>query len=83
MVTLKAPITTVADNIFKYVYISVLFFKEISLDISCESFAKLMIHIKCQDLFSLKKKKKKLNCLLQILLGALRVILVMQNSYQL
>ena len=46
-----------------------------SLDISCESSAWQMIHMKCQDLFSLKNKKKKnLEChLLQILLGALRV----------
>ena len=33
-----------------------------------------MIHMKCQDLFSLKNKKRKFECrLLQILLGALRV----------
>ena len=35
-----------------------------SLDISCESSAKQMIHLKCQDLHSLKiakKKKKKKN----------------------
>ena len=32
------------------------------------------IHMKCQDLFSLKNKDKNLECcLLQILLGALRV----------
>ena len=32
------------------------------------------IHIKYQDLFSMKNKKKKLECLLlQILLGTLRV----------
>ena len=30
---------------------------KINLDISCESSAWQMIHMKCQDLFSLKKKK--------------------------
>ena len=30
-----------------------------SLDISCESSAKQTIHMKCQDLFSLKNKKKQ------------------------
>ena len=33
--------------------------KKISLDISCESSVKQMIHMKCQDLFCLKRKKKK------------------------
>ena len=33
--------------------------QKISLDISCESSAWQMIHIKYQDLFSSKKKKKK------------------------
>ena len=51
-----------------------------SLDISC---VKQTIHMKYQDLFSLKKKKKKkkkekIECrLLQILLGALRVKIVL------
>ena len=46
------------------------FSKKISLDISYESSAKQMIHMKCQDLFSLKlKKKKKIEgCMLQMLL---------------
>ena len=46
-----------------------------NLDISCESSAKQTIHMKYQDLFSLKNIKIKiLEChLLQILLGALRV----------
>ena len=34
---------------------------KINLDILCESSAKQMIHIKCQDLFSLKNKKKNKN----------------------
>ena len=53
---LKAPITTAADdNIFYFFYFS----EKTSLDISCESSAWQMIHMKCQDLFSLKNKKKK------------------------
>ena len=56
--TLKAPITTAADDIFfisfYFIYLFILFFREKSLDISCET-----IHMKYQDLFSMKKKKKK------------------------
>ena len=65
--TLKAPITTADNNFFYY------FSEKTSLDISFESSAWQMIHMKCQDLFSLKnnKNKKKFEChLLQILLGA-------------
>ena len=68
MLTLKAPITTKADDIF--------FQMETSLDISCESSAKKTIHMKYQDLFSLKNKKKNKILefrLLQILLGALKI----------
>ena len=50
ILTLKVPITTAADDIFFFFFF---FSEKISLDISCES-----IHIKCQDLFSLKNKKK-------------------------
>ena len=54
--TLKAPITTAADdNFFIYFFY---FSEKTSLDISCESSAWQMIHMKCQDLFSLKNKKK-------------------------
>ena len=50
------------------------FSEKTSLDISCESSAWQMIHMKCQDLFSLNFKKKILGCrLLQILLGILRI----------
>ena len=68
--TLKAPITTAAVDNFSFY-----FSEKTSLDISCESSAKQMIHMKCQDLFSLKHKKNPIfECrLLQILLGALRV----------
>ena len=68
--TLKAPITTAADDIFFFFFQK----KKTSLDISCESSAWQMIHMKCQDLFPLKNKKKIFECcLLQILLSALRV----------
>ena len=53
------------------------FSKKTSLDISSESSAWQTIHMKCQDLFSLKKNKNiciYIEChLLQILLGTLRV----------
>ena len=68
--TLKAPSKICSRRHTFY------FSKKINLDISYESSAWQMIHMKCQDLFSLeiKKKKKKIECsLLQILLGALRV----------
>ena len=50
------------------------FSEKTSLDISSESSAKQTIHMKCQDLFSLKnkKKKKKLSSV-AVLIGALRV----------
>ena len=108
--TLKAPITTADDNTFIYLLYfqrkQVLTFHmnrlldKTSLAISCESSAWQTIHMKCQDLFSLKiqkknKKKKnnnnnkktkkqnktKIECrLLQILLGALRVIICTRTS---
>ena len=62
---IKAPVTTAADDNFLFFYFS----EKTSLDISYESSAWQMIHMKCQDLvFSeKKKKKKKLECrLLQI-----------------
>ena len=40
---------------------SIFFFREKSLDISCESSAKQTIHMKCQYLFSLKNKNKKMS----------------------
>ena len=65
MLPLKAPITTAADDILKYLFLN--FSKKTSLDISCESSAKKTsldiscessawqtIHMKYQDLFSLK-----------------------------
>ena len=51
--TLKAPITTAADDNFFYY-----FSEKTSLDIPCELSAWQTIHMKCQDLFPLKNKKK-------------------------
>ena len=56
MLTLKAPVTTAADDNFFYLFIFFLFFRENKSYISCESWQ--TIHMKCQYLFSLKKKKK-------------------------
>ena len=70
--TLKAPITTAADDIHKYFFI--VFSEKIILDVLSESSARQKIHMKNQALFSSKDKSKKLKCLfLQFLLGALRV----------
>ena len=70
--TLKAPITTEADNSLKYFFHC--FSETIRLDVSSESSARQRIHMKNQALFSSKDKSKKLKCcLLQFLLGALRV----------
>ena len=51
LLTLKVPITTAAENNFTF-YL----FSENSLNISCESSAEQMIHMKGQDLFSVKTK---------------------------
>ena len=70
--TLKAPITTAADDIHKYFFI--VFSEKIRLDVSGESSARQRIHLKHQALFSSKDKSKKLKCrLLQFLFGALRL----------
>ena len=68
---LKRQAKFVADDIFFFFF----FFPEkTSLDISCESSAKQMIHMKCQDLFSLKnKKKKKKMSSAAVVIDALRV----------
>ena len=56
--TLKAPITT-ASNILIFFFFSFFnFSRKTGLDISCESSAWQTIHMKYQDLFSLKNKKK-------------------------
>ena len=70
--TLKAPITTAADDTHKYFFIAIQ--RENRLDVSSESSARQRIHMKDQALFSSKDKSKSLKCrLLQFLLGALRV----------
>ena len=70
--TLKAPITTAADDIYKY--FSIVFSEKIILEIACESSARQRIHKTNQALFSSEDKIKKLKCrLLQFLFGALRV----------
>ena len=51
--TLKAPITTAADDSLKFFFFFN-FSKKTSLDISCELSAWQTIHMKYQDLFSLK-----------------------------
>ena len=75
MLTLKAPSKICSRLFFFY------FPEKTSLDISCELSAKQTIHMKCQDLFSLKNKinksnksinKKKLSSA-AVVIGALRV----------
>ena len=65
--TLKAPITTAADDIHKYVFI--VFQKKIRLDVLSESSARQRIHMKNQALFSSTgftalpdSKKVPINC---------------------
>ena len=71
ILTLKAPITTAADNIHKYFHC---FAEKIRLYVSSEPSARQRIHMKIQALFSSKEKSKKMKCrLLQFLFGALRV----------
>ena len=63
--TLKAPITTAADDIHKYL-------EKIKLVVSNESSARQRIHLKNQALFSSEDKRKKLKCrLLQFFYVAL------------
>ena len=54
-------------------YLFFLFSEKPSLDISCELSAWQTIHIKCQDLFSLAKKKKSKLLSTAIVIGSLRV----------
>ena len=58
MLTLKAPITTAADDIHKYFFHC--FSEKIRLDVSSESSARQRIHLKHQALFSSKDKSKKI-----------------------
>ena len=58
ILTLKAPITTAADNIHKHFFI--VFSEKIRLDVSSESSARQRIHMKNQALFSSEDESKKL-----------------------
>ena len=58
VLTLRAPITTAADDIHKYFFHC--FSEKIRHDVSSESSAKQRIHMKNQALFSLKDKSKKI-----------------------
>ena len=86
LLTLKALITTAADDNFLLFFF--LFFRENKswhvMWIVCladDSSAWQTIHMKFQDLFSLKNKKN-LEChLLQILLGALRIKTTFDTTY--
>ena len=55
---LTAPITIAADDSLEYSFI--VFPEKIRLDISCESSARQMIHMKHQALLSSKCKSKKI-----------------------
>ena len=57
--TIKAPITSAADDVFFSFFFIFCFSNRIGINISCEWCAKQTIHMKCQDIFSEKKKKKK------------------------
>ena len=56
ILTLKAPITTAADDIHKFFHC---FSEKIRFDVSSESSARQRIHMKNQALFSSKDKSKK------------------------
>ena len=71
MLTLRAPITSAADDSHKFFYC---FSEKLILDDSSESSARQRIHKKPQALFSSKDESKKLKCrLLQFLFGPLKV----------
>ena len=79
--SMKAPITTAADDIYKYFFHC--FSEKVRLDVSSECSARQRIHMKNQALFSSKDKSKKLKCrLLQFLFGALRVKILAQTLQQ-
>ena len=71
VLTLKAPITTTADDIHKYFFHC--YSEKLRLDVSSESSAGQRIHLKNQALFSSKDKSEKIKCrLLQFLFGAFK-----------
>ena len=54
VLSVKVPRKIAADDILNFFS---LFFRANKVDILCESSARQKIHMKCQALFSLKKKK--------------------------
>ena len=70
LLTLQMLITTAADNSLIFFFY---FSEKKRLDISCESSAKQMIHMKCQVLFCLKNNTCNNNDKKKYLLVALRV----------
>ena len=78
--TLKAPITTAADDICKYFPHCIS--EKIRLDVSSESSARQSIRMKNQALFSSKGKSKKLKCrLLQFLLRVKSRLMAASTAY--
>ena len=75
LLTLKAPITTAADDSLEYLFI-VFFSVKIRLDISCESSAgQQRIHTKHQALFFSKDKSRKIKVSsAAMLLGSLKMV---------
>ena len=60
MFRIIADLENETNLIYIYIYIYILFFsffKELMLTLIVDASAKLTIHMKCQDLFSLKNKK--------------------------
>ena len=60
------------EDILKFIFF---IFQRKQVDISCELSAKQTIHMKCQDLFSLKNKKNYLSSA-TVVIGAIRVNII-------
>ena len=74
--TLKAPITTAADDIHKYFFIVLQ--RKLDIMFQVNPLLRQRIHLKHQALLSSKDKSKKLKCrLLQFLFGALRANMIL------
>ena len=73
ILTFKAPSKICSRRHYFVFYLS----EKTSLDFSCETSGWHAIHMKCQDLFSLKEKKKYQNCRLLQLWFALQRIIVL------
>ena len=73
ILTLKALSKICSRGHFNFFFI---FSEKTSLDISCDSSVKQTIHMKCQDLYSLKNKKNKIKKKMPsaaVVIGASRV----------